>query len=224
MFDQTVIPPAFGVLGLVFAFIIFALVKRYSEGEDKVKKIADQIHVGAMVFMRREYTMLLVFALVLLIILWISGLGTATVVAFILGLMVCFFFVLVGIDLIAVQLDGASPGLGSALKNYVGVTANFQDLTRGVIEFRTVTYFLLMTLGFLVLDVLTVSTVHESGSAEDRVACWLESRGVRVSPESERVDDTIRPRRLGRYGPRRPSPGPHGDVQPHRRPRARARR
>lgn len=86
MLEQTFIPPAVGVFGLICAFIVFALVKRYEEGDEKVRRISDQIHVGAMAFMRREYTMLALFATGLLIILFFSpGLGTLTALAFIAG-------------------------------------------------------------------------------------------------------------------------------------------
>ena len=86
MLEQTILPPVLGLVGLACAFIVYALVKRYAEGEDNVRKIADQIHSGAMVFMRREYLMLALFAGVLLIILFVSpGLGPSTAIAFILG-------------------------------------------------------------------------------------------------------------------------------------------
>ena len=85
MIDITLIPPLFGVIGLVFAVIIYALVKRYDEGEDNVKKIADAIHNGAMVFMRREYSMLAIFAGILLLILFFSPLGIDTAIAFLAG-------------------------------------------------------------------------------------------------------------------------------------------
>ena len=86
MLEQTILPPVLGLVGLACAFIVYALVKRYAEGEDNVRKIADQIHSGAMVFMRREYLMLALFAGVLLIILFVSpGLGPSTAVAFVLG-------------------------------------------------------------------------------------------------------------------------------------------
>ena len=84
MIDTTLIPPLFGIVGLLVAWVVYGLVTRYSEGEDKVKKIGDAIHLGAMVFMRREYTMLAGFALVLAILLWIS-LGPDTVIAFVVG-------------------------------------------------------------------------------------------------------------------------------------------
>ena len=86
MLEQTILPPAFGLIGLACAFIVYALVKRYAEGEDNVRHIADQIHMGAMVFMRREYLMLALFAGVLILILFASpGLGPSTAIAFIVG-------------------------------------------------------------------------------------------------------------------------------------------
>ncbi len=86
MLEQAIIPPALGVVGLVAAFVVYALVKRYAEGDDNVRHIADQIHLGAMVFMRREYTMLALFAAVLIAILFFSpGLGAPTALAFIAG-------------------------------------------------------------------------------------------------------------------------------------------
>ena len=79
MIDTALIPPAFGIVGLIVAFIIYGLVLRYDEGPENIKKIADAIPEGAMVFMRREYTMLALFAGVLLVILYFAlGTDTAT--------------------------------------------------------------------------------------------------------------------------------------------------
>ena len=85
MVDTTLVPPLLGVLGMIVAVIIYGLVKRYDEGDAAIRKIADAIHNGAMVFMRREYTMLAIFAAVLLVLLFVSGLGIETVWAFIAG-------------------------------------------------------------------------------------------------------------------------------------------
>ena len=86
MFDS-LIPPILGVGGLIVAFIIYYLVLRYPAGEDKVRKISDQIHRGAMAFMRREYSLLALFAalLVVLLILEREHLGVDTAIAFIVG-------------------------------------------------------------------------------------------------------------------------------------------
>jgi K(+)-stimulated pyrophosphate-energized sodium pump len=84
MINTALIPPVFGIFGLIVAFIIFGLVKRYDEGPENIRKIGDAIHEGAMVFMRREYTMLAGFAAVLLVLLFFS-LGADTAIAFLVG-------------------------------------------------------------------------------------------------------------------------------------------
>ncbi|GAA0856431.1 sodium-translocating pyrophosphatase [Aliiglaciecola litoralis] len=78
------IPPALGILGLVFALIIYFVIKKYPVSNPKIAKIADMIHLGAMVFMHREYKMLFMFALVVGIALFFS-LGTQTTIAFTAG-------------------------------------------------------------------------------------------------------------------------------------------
>ncbi len=84
MIELNLIPPLFGIIGLIVALVIYGLVKTYDEGDDKVKKIGDQIHLGAMVFMRREYSMLAGFSLVLVVLLYLS-LGVETAIAFLVG-------------------------------------------------------------------------------------------------------------------------------------------
>ena len=74
------IPPVFGVVGLLVALCIYFLVLQYDGGTDKVKKIADQIHLGAMVFMRREYTYLFYFVSVLIVLSYFA-LGANTALA-----------------------------------------------------------------------------------------------------------------------------------------------
>ena len=69
MTASMLIPPIFGVLGLVMAYVIYGMVMKYPGGEDKVAKIGEQIHIGAMVFMKREYQMLSIFAGVLIVVL-----------------------------------------------------------------------------------------------------------------------------------------------------------
>jgi K(+)-stimulated pyrophosphate-energized sodium pump len=81
---STVIPPLLGVLGLAAAWYIYQLILRYSEGPEKIAHIGREIHVGAMVFMTREYKMLAMFAAVLLVVLWVL-LGTGTAVSFLVG-------------------------------------------------------------------------------------------------------------------------------------------
>ena len=78
------LPPLFGALGLVAAAMTYAAVKKHPEGEGKVVDIGNQIHLGAMVFMKREYKMLVIFAVVVLLPLWYA-LGWQTAFCFVLG-------------------------------------------------------------------------------------------------------------------------------------------
>jgi K(+)-stimulated pyrophosphate-energized sodium pump len=78
------LPPILGLAGLVIAFIIYHIMTRHDAGDGTIKKIGDQIHLGAMVFMKREYKMLAMFAAVLLIGLYIA-LGANTAIAFLAG-------------------------------------------------------------------------------------------------------------------------------------------
>ncbi len=83
--NQTLIPPLLGVFGLLAAFVIYMVIKRRPAGEGKVAEIAEAIHDGAMVFMRREYSILGVFALVLAIGLFFAFPSWHTCAAFVTG-------------------------------------------------------------------------------------------------------------------------------------------
>ena len=85
MSANALIPMILGIVGLWVAWYIFQKVKAYPEGEPNVVKIADQIHLGAMVFMYREYKMLAWFCGVLIIIILLTPLGIKTAFAFIVG-------------------------------------------------------------------------------------------------------------------------------------------
>jgi K(+)-stimulated pyrophosphate-energized sodium pump len=85
MVDYFVVPPVLGLAGLAFAFMIYHIMSRHNFGDGTVKKIGDQIHLGAMVFMKREYKMLTIFALVLLVAIFVSPLGINSAIAFLAG-------------------------------------------------------------------------------------------------------------------------------------------
>ena len=83
-FDQNLIAPGLGVLGLIIVIIIYQWITKQDGGSGAVKKIGEQIHIGAIVFMKREYKMLSIFALVLLVLLYIF-LGAASALCFLVG-------------------------------------------------------------------------------------------------------------------------------------------
>ena len=81
----SLIPVVLGIVGLVAAYAIYRKVLSYPGGEGKVADIGRQIHHGAMVFMRREYTYLFLFSLVVLLGILFSDLGVKTAIAFAVG-------------------------------------------------------------------------------------------------------------------------------------------
>ena len=83
-FDQNLIAPALGVLGLIIVVFIYQWISKQDGGSGDVKKIGENIHIGAIVFMKREYQMLSMFALALLILLYIF-LGPLSALCFFVG-------------------------------------------------------------------------------------------------------------------------------------------
>lgn len=76
--------PIFGVFGLLAALFLYNYIKRQPDGSDLMRDISDQIHLGAMTFLRREYSVLALFVLVVFILLGIF-ISWATALAFISG-------------------------------------------------------------------------------------------------------------------------------------------
>ena len=79
------LPVILGAAGLLVALLVYKMVLKYPAGEGKVADIAEQIHRGAMVFMRREYTYLLAFVVIVAALIFISELGAKTTLAFLVG-------------------------------------------------------------------------------------------------------------------------------------------
>ncbi|MEJ2115178.1 MAG: sodium-translocating pyrophosphatase, partial [Gammaproteobacteria bacterium] len=79
------LPVVLGVLGLIVAFIIYRIIMSSPPGSGKVVEIGEEIHTGAMAFMRREYSILFVFAACVVAAIWFSDLGSRTAIAFIIG-------------------------------------------------------------------------------------------------------------------------------------------
>ncbi len=80
----TYLPPILGIIGLLSAYYIYRLIHEHPAGEEKVTGIGNQIHLGAMVFMKREFKTLGVFGVIVLAFLLIF-LGIKTSIAFVVG-------------------------------------------------------------------------------------------------------------------------------------------
>ncbi|HXF99871.1 MAG TPA: sodium-translocating pyrophosphatase [Bacteroidota bacterium] len=80
----TSLSPLFGVAGLLVAFGIYFAIKRRPTGNERMQSIADQIHVGAMAFLKREYLVLIFFIIIVALLLGIF-VAPATALAFVSG-------------------------------------------------------------------------------------------------------------------------------------------
>lgn len=74
----------FGIFGLLIAGYIYLYIIRQSDGSEKMRGIASKIHQGAMTYLRRQYTILVIFIIVVFFAL-IYGLGIQTALAYLGG-------------------------------------------------------------------------------------------------------------------------------------------
>jgi len=64
MIDFISFLPLVGLIGLLFAGLIYRSIKKVAVSDSKMVEISDSIHDGAMVFLRREYQILAIFILI----------------------------------------------------------------------------------------------------------------------------------------------------------------
>ncbi|WP_352399694.1 sodium-translocating pyrophosphatase [Anaerotignum sp.] len=76
--------PVFGVLALVFAFVLAGKVNREEEGTERMAEIAASIREGANAFLKAEYRILVIFAIVLFVLIGF-GVDWMTAACFIFG-------------------------------------------------------------------------------------------------------------------------------------------
>jgi len=75
-----------GILALVFAFfLVVRKINTVTVTHDRMNEIASYIHEGAMAFLRREYKVLVIFALVLAVVITVGLNSLNTAIAFLCG-------------------------------------------------------------------------------------------------------------------------------------------
>ena len=88
--------------------------------------------------------------------IFISSLTKNQVIAFIVSVTVCFLFTVSGLPIV---LDFFSNWAGEAITDVIAsfsFLANYSDISRGIIDFRTLAYFLSLIFLFLYLNVITL--------------------------------------------------------------------
>jgi K(+)-stimulated pyrophosphate-energized sodium pump len=132
---------------MIAAYVVYMLVMKYPDGEDKVKKIGDQIHRGALAFMKTEYTYLLMFMSVLVVLVWL-GLGMHSAIAVIVGAACSSVAGFIGMyaatkanvrTATAAQKDGAAAALSVSF--YGGSVMGLCVASLGLIGLGTLYYF-----------------------------------------------------------------------------------
>ena len=141
------LPPMLGLIGMIAALVVYKLVMKYPDGQDKVKKIGDQIHKGALAFMKTEYKYLLVFIAVLVVLVWIA-LGMHSAIAVISGAACSSLAGFIGMyaatkanvrTATAAQQDGAAAALSVSF--YGGSVMGLCVASLGLIGLGTLFYF-----------------------------------------------------------------------------------
>jgi len=145
--NTLLLPPILGVVGMIAAFVVYLLVMKYPDGEDKVKKIGDQIHKGALAFMKTEYKYLLIFIAVLVVLVWFA-LGIHSAIAVITGAACSSLAGFIGMyaatkanvrTATAAQQDGAAAALSVSF--YGGSVMGLCVASLGLIGLGTLYYF-----------------------------------------------------------------------------------
>jgi K(+)-stimulated pyrophosphate-energized sodium pump len=85
MQELTVYAPYLGILSLIIAWLIYGYVKRQPNGSQLMQELEDLIHEGAMAFLKREYSILIIFIAVVFVVLGLVLGEWKTSVAFVSG-------------------------------------------------------------------------------------------------------------------------------------------
>ncbi len=96
--------------------------------------------------------------------IFFSGFFKDQIVAFVVTLLTCFLFLLVGADLIASYINDRVAGLGTLLADVFGVFAHYAAFTRGVIDLADIIFFSVWTIIFLGLNVLYIDGRNRPGA------------------------------------------------------------
>ena len=168
---MNLVPIILGFSGLLAAYLLYAQVKKYPAGEKKLTDISDEIHLGAMAFMKKEYSILFIFSLILVFGIYI-GLGLNSTIAFIVGALSSSITGFIGMyTATKANVRTATAAQNSGVSDSLSV-AFFGGSIMGL----TVAAMGLLGLGLLYIlygsDPATASTIHGFGMGASTVALF----------------------------------------------------
>lgn len=82
--SMAIFVPIVGALGVLYALYLFYYIKKQPAGNQRMQDIAELIQKGASAFLKREYSTLAIFIVVMFIIIW-AVIGVKTAFAFVSG-------------------------------------------------------------------------------------------------------------------------------------------
>ncbi len=108
-----------GAVGLLFALVYYRWILKQDTGNDTMREISETIHNGAMVFLKKEYTILAIFILVVCVLLGLN-LNWNTGIAFLSGALCSMLAGFIGMKAatranVRTTAAAQSKGQGSAL-------------------------------------------------------------------------------------------------------------
>jgi len=172
MLEMAYVPFILGLFGLGVAWLVYRKVLTYPAGSGRVIELGELIHKGAMMFMRREYTYLLVFVLVVAAIIFVSDLGSNTAFAFLLGAVTSAVAGYIGM----VAATRANVRTTTAAQNHGSDEALVVAFFGGSVMGLTVASMGLLGLGLLYLmyggDPHTAHVIHGFGMGASSVALF----------------------------------------------------
>ena len=171
MFSLEMIPIYLGLIGLITAYFLYKFILSFPAGSGKIIEISEEIHLGAMTFIRKEYSILFMFSLILIFGTYI-GLGPQSTLAFIIGAL----------------CSSATGFIGMYTSTKANVRATNAANKSGIAESLTVAFFggsvmglTVAAMGLLGLGVLyflyggdpkTASVIHGFGMGASTVALF----------------------------------------------------
>ena len=168
---MNLVPIILGFLGLFAAYLLYSVVKKYPAGEKNLTDISDEIHLGAMAFMKKEYSILFTFSIILIVGIYI-GLGLNSTIAFIVGALSSSITGFIGMyTATKANVRTATAAQNSGVSDSLSV-AFFGGSIMGL----TVAAMGLLGLGLLYIlygsDPSTASTIHGFGMGASTVALF----------------------------------------------------
>ena len=171
MTDITSFAAPLGVLGLAVALAFYFYIKKQSPGTEIMRDLADQIEAGAMAFLKREYSVLAVFVLLVGTLLWLA-IGPWTALAFLFGAFCSMLAGFIGMKAatkanVRTSEAARSSGQGLALRMAFsgGAVMGLSVASLGLVGIGVVSYFGLWQLGFPVQEEILQFTEVISGFA-----------------------------------------------------------